>query len=52
MKTKKNSFGSIVFALLVKDVIDLFSNVGTKTKEFPVYSMQRCLQKVSLARIF
>ena len=37
---------------LVENIVDLFTDVGSKSQEFSVYSMQRGFEKVSLARIF
>ena len=37
---------------LVKDVVDLLSNVGAKPEEFAVDSMQRGFKEVSLPRVF
>ena len=37
---------------LVKNIVDLFTDVSSKTQEFSVYSMQRRFEKVSFAWIF
>ena len=36
----------------VENVVYVLSNVGAKTEKFSVDSMENCLEKIALARIF
>ena len=41
---------SLVYKV-VEDIVDLFPDVGSQTQELAIYSVQSCLQEISLSRI-